>query len=262
MKLKGAWLLKRARRWRRYYSRRDYWTYISCGSGKVLVSQAAWRTELEPGARVVLPAGRAFDLEVTDNAVTFFIVDFQVFPARSGDDPLTRIGLPAMVPPVGPDGDADNQERVLVLVDSRKVLEARAHFEVCLVKYLAEGFASGILPRQPTLPAPDWLVATRNYLVQQFAKPVDLAALARHIGVSESHLSHEFRNSFGTTPIEFLYRERLTNAAHFLSADRDSTIEAIARRCGFPDQGHFTRRFRRQYGVTPSQWRRNEHARC
>jgi AraC-like DNA-binding protein len=237
--------------WRHHCSRRDYWTFVAGVEGTIQITQASWRTELHPGDRVILPAGRAFDCEVFTRTATFFTGDFRVLPAHSHSDPLLQIGLPVTVPGSNP---ALLHETVRQQSASN-VLRARARFEDCLLDYLADGFSAGLLPLRPLRPVADWLMATRIYLVVNFMNPLDLDSLADHIGFSRAHLSHEFRRAFGITPIEFLYAERLHNAARLLTIDPGATIAEVARRCGFPDQAHFTRRFRRRHKLTPTQWR-------
>jgi len=54
----------------------------------------------------------------------------------------------------------------------------------------------------------------------------------------------------------WLMRERLEGARRVLASDcaRGSSIAAIGRRWGFSDPGHFARRFRGAYGMSPREW--------
>jgi AraC-like DNA-binding protein len=56
---------------------------------------------------------------------------------------------------------------------------------------------------------------------------------------------------------EWVLRERLEAARTELATLGllHLTIEVIARRCGFSDASHFSRRFRGVYGMTPREWR-------
>jgi AraC family transcriptional activator of mtrCDE len=64
-----------------------------------------------------------------------------------------------------------------------------------------------------------------------------------------------FQEATGRSPRQFLVRARLTEAASQLRRTSDS-IATLAARCGFPTEGHFYATFRREYGVTPRQWRK------
>ena len=240
--------------WRHHSTRRDYWSFVAGAEGAIRIAQASWHTELRPGDRVILPAGRAFDYETTTETAAFFTVDFRILPAHYHSDPLLHIGLPATVP----GGNPALLHETIRLQSARNQLRARVRFEDCLVDYLADGFAAGLLPLRPMRPVADWLMAARLHLVEHFAEPLDLESVADHIGVSRAHLSCEFRRAFGITPIEFLYTERLHVAARLLTVDPGAPIAEVAHRCGFPDQAHFTRRFRRQHKMTPTQWRQRD----
>ena len=101
---------------------------------------------------------------------------------------------------------------------------------------------------------PRWLALAVEYLHAHRLDAVQLGDVARAVGVSPSQLAHGFRERLGTTPGEYLRRLRVEWAAARL-LDRDSSIAEIALRAGFYDQSHFTRVFRRQYGITPTAWR-------
>lgn len=256
LRLMAASLSSQQRGWRHHSSRRDYWSFVASTEGTIRITQASWRTELRAGDRVILPSGRAFDYEVLTKTGTFFTGDFRILPAHSHSDPLLQIGLPVTVT----GGNLAPFHETVRLRRERNILRARARFEDCLLDYFDAGFAAGILPLRPMRPVADWLMAARTHLIVNFRKPLDLDSLADHIGVSRAHLSHEFRRAFGITPIEFLYAERLHNAARLLTVEPGTPIAEVARRCGFPDQAHFTRRFRARHRVTPTQWRQRANA--
>ena len=47
------------------------------------------------------------------------------------------------------------------------------------------------------------------------------------------------------------------NHARRLLVDTSQPVNEVARQCGFADGGHFTRTFKQQFGLTPTQYRRN-----
>jgi AraC-like DNA-binding protein len=80
----------------------------------------------------------------------------------------------------------------------------------------------------------------------------DLAAIAR---LSSSYFSRAFKGSFGKAPHAFIIERRIVRAQQeMLSADDPLSQIAIA--CGFADQAHLSRAFRRLTGRTPHAWRR------
>ncbi len=76
--------------------------------------------------------------------------------------------------------------------------------------------------------------------------------MARTAGMSESYFSYLFSRQFRLSPHQYLVRCRLQHARKLLlMRKKELSIVDIACECGFADQAHFTRHFRRAYGVTP-----------
>lgn len=80
----------------------------------------------------------------------------------------------------------------------------------------------------------------------------DCAAMAR---LSTSHFRRAFKVSFGETFYAYLSRRRVERAQEMMVMT-DQSLCRIARACGFADQSHFTRVFRRLVGASPGSWRR------
>ena len=72
--------------------------------------------------------------------------------------------------------------------------------------------------------------------------------------LNRSYFSKLFRDVMGCPPQEFLIRLRLSKAAELMRTTT-SPIGDIAMRCGYPNQLHFSRAFKRCYGVSPREWR-------
>jgi AraC family transcriptional regulator len=105
--------------------------------------------------------------------------------------------------------------------------------------------------------APAWLRAARDFLHENAAAPLRLARIAQAAGRHEVHLAREFRRFFGASIGEYLRRLRCERAAQLLAQPRRTlTITEVALRCGFSSHAHLCREFRRSFGVTPSQYRR------
>ncbi|MFD3654592.1 helix-turn-helix domain-containing protein [Streptomyces sp. NPDC058620] len=87
----------------------------------------------------------------------------------------------------------------------------------------------------------------------------DLGAerIAGEHAISVRHLYEVFQRA-GLSLEQWIISERLEGARNMLASPRQGTptIAAVARRWGFASPGHFTRRFRTAYGLTPSEWRR------
>ncbi|WP_110654631.1 helix-turn-helix domain-containing protein [Salinicola halimionae] len=83
-------------------------------------------------------------------------------------------------------------------------------------------------------------------------RAADLAAIVR---LSVGHFTHAFKMTFGETPCHYIHRLRIQQAQTLMQS-RQTPLTEIALACGFCDQSHFTRLFRRATGTSPSEWRR------
>jgi AraC-like DNA-binding protein len=80
----------------------------------------------------------------------------------------------------------------------------------------------------------------------------DLSTVARR---SPAHFSRKFKLAVGDSPHAYVVRRRLERASHLMMTSAASLSE-IALSVGFSDQAHLCRLFRRAFGQSPANWRR------
>ena len=80
----------------------------------------------------------------------------------------------------------------------------------------------------------------------------DLAVMVR---LSTGHFCRAFKRSLGVAPIAYIGARRVASAQELMLSTNES-LSQIALACGFYDQAHLTRLFRRHAGTTPHDWRR------
>jgi AraC-like DNA-binding protein len=108
---------------------------------------------------------------------------------------------------------------------------------------------------RPELPMPVQKALEKMRLYFHTAIRVsDLAALS---GMSESHFSRLFKSCIGTSPIDWLRRERINQAKHRLIESEDP-VKEIARQVGYSDQFFFSKDFKKMTLLTPTQFRIQE----
>jgi AraC family transcriptional regulator len=79
--------------------------------------------------------------------------------------------------------------------------------------------------------------------------------LADAAGLSHFHFARQFKTATGHPPHEYLMRLRVDRAQELIAEHgRDWTLTAIAQDCGFVDQSHMARHFKRVLGITPKQF--------
>lgn len=93
----------------------------------------------------------------------------------------------------------------------------------------------------------------------QVGEPLAVPELAKRVGLSTSHLQRLFRAETGLAVGDYFLRRRLAAARHLLSRTNMKLVE-IALHCGFGSSQYFATSFRRQYGETPSEFRRRTQA--
>ena len=92
------------------------------------------------------------------------------------------------------------------------------------------------------------------WLAEHLDEEIHVDALAHAVGYSVHHLCRRFRAYTGLTPMDYLWRLRLHEAAVRLRSGEEPVL-AIAMACGFKDLGHFGRRFKSAFGLSPLAYR-------
>ena len=95
-----------------------------------------------------------------------------------------------------------------------------------------------------------------DYVSDNFGEAITLEDMAGVAGISPSHFSRLFKETVGRSPMQFVTGYRIEQSLKFL-ADLSVGLSDIAHACGFSDQAHFTRVFRRGKGETPGSYRQS-----
>ncbi|WP_306426948.1 MULTISPECIES: helix-turn-helix domain-containing protein [Burkholderia] len=90
-------------------------------------------------------------------------------------------------------------------------------------------------------------------MLDELTASLDLAELAKVVGLSKFHAARIFTREVGMAPHAWRNQIRLVRARDALRAGMPATEAAAA--FGFADQSHFNRHFKKTYGVAPSRWR-------
>jgi AraC family transcriptional regulator len=98
-----------------------------------------------------------------------------------------------------------------------------------------------------------------EHVETNLAEPLRSYHLAKVAGLSKAHFVRKFKAATGVTSHRFVMNKRLNRALELLSAS-DKSLTDIATLCGFSDQSHFGRVFKRTLGLTPGAWRQTRGA--
>ena len=99
------------------------------------------------------------------------------------------------------------------------------------------------------------LAKVDSYIFDNMANNISVDELADLLNYSKFYFLREFKKLVGITPYQYLMDKRLEQAKVLLSKAKID-IAAISLELGFNDQPHFTRAFKKQFGVTPGQFQK------
>ena len=120
----------------------------------------------------------------------------------------------------------------------------------------AEIVSTGV-PADATSMEERFLANVRRTIIEHLGdEEFGVEALAEALGHSRAHLYRRLGDLQGRSPAKLIRLMRLERAAELLKVEAD-TVSAIAHAVGFKSVSHFSRAFRQQYGVTPSEYGRN-----
>lgn len=109
--------------------------------------------------------------------------------------------------------------------------------------------------RDPHLRELALLCRVRDRIDREYAKPLDVEALARGVHVSAGHLSRAFRAAYGESPYSYLMTRRIERAMSLLRRG-DLSVTEVCFAVGCASLGTFSTRFSELVGMSPGRYRR------
>jgi len=193
-----------------------------------------------------LPAGQAHASRLADRGRALYVRiqssvlerlrDYTVFDPRAG-----AVG-----------GDTFHLSRRLLFEFSEGDHASPLAVECLVLELLIQMNRARKLPGCNLSPA---LLRARDFLHTHESGPLRLDSMARQVGMHPVHLSRAFHRAFNCTMSEYFRNIKIQRARTFL-ADSELPLSEISQLCGYHDQSHFSRSFKRAVGVTPLEYRR------
>ncbi len=103
----------------------------------------------------------------------------------------------------------------------------------------------------------EWNCNATRWIDEHLGRVIHLEELAASPGYSLWHMQKIFKEVTGTSLGKYIRQRRLAGAIHLLRTS-DRSIFDIALDFGFGSQSHFTYMFRKEYGITPFDFRQNQ----
>ena len=134
------------------------------------------------------------------------------------------------------------------------------------VDYLARAIAASLVRRHSStspldqtgtaraLMANERLQRAIDFIEANIDQRISLQEIADATGLSPTHFARQFRSTVGRAPHQYVMQRRLEHAERAL-VETNTSIAEIAAACGFSNQEHLTRLFKRAHDTTPAAYR-------
>lgn len=135
-------------------------------------------------------------------------------------------------------------------------LESTAYISLIFATLLRGGL---LTERRPKEKNTVFCEKVLDYLATNYAGPVSSADAAEKFFYTQSHFCRSFRENFGTSFSTYLNMYRIAEAKKLLESGR-VTIADAAFACGFDNPAYFTKCFKKQVGICPSEYQKNQYS--
>lgn len=136
-------------------------------------------------------------------------------------------------------------------------LQKERHTQNPVEHLLLEVFRQFIQQKSKGKKIPDWARELKEIIQDGIDSSLTLKEISKDLQVHPAYLSREFSKYFDNLSFgEYIRKHRIEKALELLQTT-DYSLTEIAYLTGFSDQSHFTRIFKKQTGISPSEHRKN-----
>lgn len=194
---------------------------------------------LEAGQILFVPKGSSYFIREVEPGYSYVVnFELQSDPPQS----ITRLPLPAGMDIL------QSAEKMYYNYQKGNLYGALS----ALYRLLEKSAAAGqyVSPREKQLLEP-----VLNYLQTHLTDPeLDIGHLSSLCDVSNVYLRRIFKKQQGVSPAGFVIRQRLQLAQQLLLSDEKPTVAQVAAKVGYRDPLYFSRLFKKQLGVSPTEY--------
>lgn len=243
--------------------------YIQSGRGRHRVSGTVY--EVREGDLIVINAGEYHQSLVDAGSGPMVEFYLGITDVRVPGLPLNHLPLMEEYPVLHTSGD-------LRLKISRLCIYMEAEKEMCRLGryFMMKSYAMQMIllflraqeqpPKARAQEQCSFESVNRKYMVEKitdffeehYAEKISLDQIAGNMYLSPFYVSKIFKAETGDTPIHFLIEIRLEKAKELLVNEQDLSIQEVAARVGYEDAYHFSKLFKKKFGMAPSAVRRME----
>lgn len=240
--------------------------YVLSGKGRYRINDVIY--PVEEGDLIIINQGEKHQSLAADpeNPATEFFVGFTDF--KFGNCDKNYIPRPETSPILHTNGELRQKLfKICASMDAENTLCWQGKYFM-LKSYLIQMLL--LLIREQTTPVKlqtgyAFESANKKYVVEQivsyfedhFAEKISLDQIAENMYLSPFYISKIFKSETGDTPIRHLINIRLEKAKELLEDGWSGSIQEVAAQVGYDDAYHFSKLFKKRYGLSPSQAKKN-----
>jgi len=101
----------------------------------------------------------------------------------------------------------------------------------------------------------DPVTAAIAYINENYRLPITLESVCRENHMSKYHFCRKFKDTVGITVMQYVLKTRLAAAKNMLTTG-ESAVSEVSERCGFSGVSYFCQVFKKQNGISPSEYRK------
>ncbi len=94
-----------------------------------------------------------------------------------------------------------------------------------------------------------------KYISEHFVRDLPISALADYCGMCEQYYCRLFKKQTGQSPTAYIISLRIAHACDLLTKNENQKIDDIASACGFNSTPYFNKTFKKQMGMSPTEYR-------
>ena len=104
----------------------------------------------------------------------------------------------------------------------------------------------------------DFITTMQEYIQNNYMNDIKLSSVAEMLSISQEHLSRVFKQETGIGFKEYLVSFRLQKAEEMLKHETGRAVSEVAYACGFNDGNYFSYKFKKAFGISPTEVRRKK----
>lgn len=219
-------------------------TLIFTQEGGGILTTSDFVQAINPYTLVVLPAGRPFRFEL-DPQHNYWKMAWMLVPDSEQWQHIADLGQSIV-----PFSECEQMWSLMNLVYFE--IGGRASYQKLLMSEIVR-MLTGFEPKSTSTTAR--VQALYNEIESSLHLPWTVAGMAEQVFVSEEQLNRVTKSLFNVSPRSKLIQLRMEKAASLLK-QQEWSISMISHRLGYKDPYNFSHRFKKHFGLSPSQYRK------